>query len=528
MKKIKAVLALVLVACLFVTLFVACAESERTDANANTQSNTQSNNTSSNTEDTTFTPDEDLMFDPEDPTEINFWISDVYANGGDHGERLEARINEITEPEGIHVNLTFLQIGDWSAKVQTSIAGSERIDLMCYSAGNGITALMSNNMAMDITDYLNEYAPETLELMADYIGAYTYDGRIYGVPTLRSYVTNGYICFNQDTLDAMGLTEQAKAIDSWSSLETLMAAINEKKEAGTYVISPGLGIMLPTSGVHMNGDAFSDLEVYDALGDGNGVVYTDSDGKVSLNQETDAYKRACTTAKEWMDKGWLYPEGMIDTTLRAENVLAAGSAVIELCSSEVGVEKTKSGIYGAQALCLQYYTGQVATSTLTSWGIGIPITSEEPEAAAYFLNTLYTNEEIMKLLVNGEEGVDYNLVDGQAQQIDGQFKQGNFILGNNLLTLPLEGNGADFYQKVDGQNKAAETSPYLGFTLDTEELSLVISQISAVTDQYKATLQCGGYTEEMYQEFLDKLDAAGVQDYLAAVQQQLDAWLAAR
>lgn len=56
---------------------------------------------------------------------------------------------------------------------------------------------------------------------------------------------------------------------------------------------------------------------------------------------------------------------------------------------------------------------------------------------------------------------------------------------------------------------------------------MYVSQISAVTDQYQQTLQCGGYTPELYQEYLSKLDTAGVQDYLAAVQTQLDAWIAA-
>ena len=57
-------------------------------------------------------------------------------------------------------------------------------------------------------------------------------------------------------------------------------------------------------------------------------------------------------------------------------------------------------------------------------------------------------------------------------------------------------------------------------------MDLVMSQISAVTDQYKCAIQCGGYTEESYQEYLAKLETAGVQDYLNAVQAQLDAWLA--
>ena len=105
---------------------------------------------------------------------------------------------------------------------------------------------------------------------------------------------------------------------------------------------------------------------------------------------------------------------------------------------------------------------------------------------------------------------------------------GTYVLGNNLLTLPMIGNGKDFYDKVKAGIDGAKLSKYLGFVLDSSEMSLVISQISAVNDQYRTTMQCGGYTEEYLQEYLSKLEAAGAQEYLDGVQAQLDAWLAAK
>ena len=69
--------------------------------------------------------------------------------------------------------------------------------------------------------------------------------------------------------------------------------------------------------------------------------------------------------------------------------------------------------------------------------------------------------------------------------------------------------------------------PVLLTTISNEDqLELLTSQITAVTDQYSQSLLSGLYTPESYQEYLNALDAAGVQDYLDAVQSQLDAWLA--
>jgi len=158
----------------------------------------------------------------------------------------------------------------------------------------------------------------------------------------------------------------------------------------------------------------------------------------------------------------------------------------------------------------------------------IPTSAQEPEAAAKLLNMLYTNDELMKVMVNGEEGVDYEVIDGQSQPKEGQYNMGNYVIGNNLLAHPLYGNGAVFYDRVAATNNAAERSPFMGFVLETGELQDAIASISTVGDQYKATLQCGGWDEAMYNEFMGKLETAGVNEYLNAIQTQLDAWLAAK
>ena len=54
----------------------------------------------------------------------------------------------------------------------------------------------------------------------------------------------------------------------------------------------------------------------------------------------------------------------------------------------------------------------------------------------------------------------------------------------------------------------------------------MISQISAVVDQYSGAMNCGVFTDDEYQAYLDKLESAGVNDYLGEIQTQLNAWLA--
>jgi len=532
MKSWKAIMALLLCACMLFAMLAACAKQEtpaptNEPTNSNTEKDPEPAKTDDKQDEPAKTEEPEQQPEPEAPTEVIFWISDVYAHGADHLDRLTAAINAITEPNGVTVKPNFMNIGEWISKVQTSLISGEQVDLMCYSAGSGITSMVMRNMAMDITDELNEYAPETLDLMANYMGATTYNGRIYGVPTLRSYVTNGYFSFNQEMLDEAGLTELAKTMTTWSEFEQILQGLYDNFSAqGCYPIAASLGAMLAGTGYYIHGDKFADIENVDTLGAGAGVVYTDTEGNVSLAQAKEEYKQACITAKEWLDKGWLHPDGVYDNQFRADDAIASRVAACEICPSELGVEATKTMRYGAQALCVKERPGMIMTSTLTAWGIGVPITSEEPEAACKLINMLYTNEDLMRIFVNGIEGEDYEIVDNVAQQKEGMYSNGNFILGNNLLAIPLVGNDPDMYEQIKAENDAAQLSPYLGFTLDNSELELLTSQLTAVTDQYSCYMSCGAYSDADYAEYLDKLNAAGVQEYLDAVQAQLTAWLA--
>ncbi len=258
------------------------------------------------------------------------------------------------------------------------------------------------------------------------------------------------------------------------------------------------------------------------------MVYTDDDGNVSLLQATAGYETEVKMMRQWMDNGWVYPDSGL-TDVHGDELLKQGVAFSSIQESEHGVDVVKSNACGYEVICAKYYDGMIRTSTLSTWGIAVPITSEEPEAAVRVINLLYTDAELMNLLIWGVEGTDYELVGGEVVQPEsGYYYEADFLLGNNMLLHPLQGNGSDFYDEVKKIIDAAAISPYLGFALNTTDLDLVISQLSAVREQYRAPMQCGSYTPELYAEYLTKLEAAGVQEYLDAVQTQLSAWLAAQ
>ena len=132
----------------------------------------------------------------------------------------------------------------------------------------------------------------------------------------------------------------------------------------------------------------------------------------------------------------------------------------------------------------------------------------------------------------GIEGEDYVITEtGEIDYPEGldantvEYHEPDWMLGNQFNVLPWKGNGADYRQVAAQENVNSVISPYLGFALDTSKLETTVASLSAVRDQYIASLSCGLYTDEMYEEYIGKLKAAGLDDYIAEIQAQLDAYM---
>ena len=140
-------------------------------------------------------------------------------------ERLTAAMNEITEELiNVHVDLNFNSPTDIATKVSVGIPAGDQMDLMCFNPVGGCTlgTLVAQNQVIDMTAYLEEYAPQTLELLEDYLPATTFDGQIMGVTNLRQLNESFWLTMNADVLEELGLTEKAEACDDWTTYAEIM------------------------------------------------------------------------------------------------------------------------------------------------------------------------------------------------------------------------------------------------------------------------------------------------------------------
>jgi putative aldouronate transport system substrate-binding protein len=367
--------------------------------------------------------------------------------------------------------------------------------------------------------------------MAPYLDAYRYNGRLYGVPTLRGYVTNQYIIMRKDILEELNLVEKAENLDSWSGFEEIMQAVTDAyKGTGLFAVGNATANSygIPSGGGFIAYDKFADTYIYD--GCGNAYAKSDNEGHLSWVMEDPQVEKNYQRAKTWLDNGWGRPDTALDQT-HGDELMKQNIQFSTIQASEYGVEAVKSANCGYPLVAAMHAPGMIMTSTLTSWGIGVASTADEPEGACKMINILYTDEYVMNLITRGQEDVDYRLVDGECvydlKETGSYYYEADFLIGNNLLTHPVEGQGADYFKEIKAINDAADISPYLGFVFDNGELSQYIANITAVGDQYSADMGGGNYTPEMYAEEKAKYEAAGVHEYLDELQKQLDAWMAA-
>ena len=152
--------------------------------------------------------------------------------------------------------------------------------------------------------------------------------------------------------------------------------------------------------------------------------------------------------------------------------------------------------------------------------------------------------ELYNMIVYGLEGTHWEWVDkanneiktleydGTQGGVDASYAAMKWIMGNTFHAYLNQGC-------AEGENEIAveintsednQKSAIMGLRISTDNIQTQLAQIKAVTTEYGPTLQHGVMGTDgwkaVYDEYLAKLEAAGLQDVLKELQSQVDAYLA--
>lgn len=472
-------------------------------------------------------------------TEIEMYALALGETGG--LKEVEDAVNVIAEEKAnVHVNLTLMDASSYMEQMGLMLAGNERVDLMQITplGSVGFNACQSQNQLQDISELISKEAPQLTETVGAYLKGMEVEGSLYGVPGFRLLNSNMYVYMRGDVLDELGLRQEAEAVNSWSGLEAIFEKVYHAQDSlpeelrTSYMIANtgGTGDVITTAPALAGNDDWSQASGYDTLGDSYYIVGVDEAADTVFSwYESEDFHKEIQIVKAWYDKGYVYKDAAISEDT-GDNNIKNGVAFANVAFSEPGVEQAKEAATGYDLVCLQISTGPVTTGSARSWGWSVPVTAEEPEAAARFLNLMYTDPEIENLLVWGIEGRDYEVNEaGEAAALEGaSYSSGDFLWGNQFLAYPSKGQGGDFREISKAEMEAAGISKYYGCSVNVDTISGELTAVNNVISGAYATLVSGNSfdLEGDYAKFVGDLQAAGLEKILETYQQALDAWLA--
>ena len=445
-------------------------------------------------------------------------------------EAMNAYIAETYPDDKVAIDIKLFGPAEYTQKVALAMQSGDKIDAF-------LTSSLVNDYATDmlypLDELLEQYGAEaTAILKADFdenpYAATTINGEIYGIPVNKGMALNGTLLYDKEIAEAAGVD-----IDSITKLEDLEAAFEKVQAYDSSIIcyvplnQGDTSVIREIIGSEAKMDRLNDSQYY------AGVTFGDDPTVINL-YASDIFMEKCQLMYRWNQAGYLQSDAATTTSTAGEMFKAgrgfctiggyggdsAGAILSASSGREIGSKIIYDFFFDSQAVSLSYC---------------IASTSKLPEAAMKLLNRMWSDEYLINTFLYGIEGEDYVKVDEDhwsypegkdASSVGYTAALCTGVIGSESLQYQTVGTDISDLALKAQHNKESERSPFYGFLFDASGVSTEISAIANVYKQYVPGLVCGTVDPETtIPEFLSALEAAGIDNVIAAKQEQLNAWL---
>lgn len=441
------------------------------------------------------------------------------------------------------VDFQCVSSSDYAEKWKLASASQENIDIVWHGWMIPYVSEVKKGSYMELDDLIDKVAPSLWDEIPEAImDKQRVDGKLYSIPCMQqmvSYVSSLDIPIDiyekyKDKIDCEELasffsSKETMDKESWDKIEEYIKMIKDGGDLkkGVYGfadhVEKGYEWISNPYKIKASGDDYTPINLY----------------------RTPEYKTFVEVYADWFQKDYIRKD-----ILTAENV---GNEVYEVkgganylvgqgympTASEIESKKAAGNTaYVKIPFENKHYIPYAASATNTA----ISINSEHPERALKLIELMNTEKgkELYNLLVYGIEGEHYTKVnDTEIQPIgytsqptsDSPYGQYKWAIGNtfNAYEIYMEDKSQTLKNEfIKSVNDAAEPSKLQGFTLDTDPIKMELAQVTAVVGEYKTSLNSGAASDPMglYEEFQQKLIAAGDDKIVAEIQRQIDEWRA--
>ncbi|MBR1847802.1 MAG: ABC transporter substrate-binding protein [Lachnospiraceae bacterium] len=447
-------------------------------------------------------------------------------------DRINAALSAHTEETlGLDVELQILDSAAYGDDMKLMLSSGEQVDIfntciLGYSTciNNGyVLDLEEDNMFADYCKGIQEKVRE------DYIDACRVGGVLYGAPPIKDYaIETCAVCIGQEYLDGIGYDVSKLPTSNlgypkatWDDINDIYAQLHEKYP-DKYVMATQDNILTQGSSVdNVGGDYYGTL-----LDPMNSL-------KVEKVYTSDIFKDWCQRTYEWNQAGYISKDALTDDTGASAKV-KSGSYMAMMACCKPGYKTQISGECGRDMVVFDVGESFMSSASVSSFPWCINQNTEDPVAAIQVLDALYTDPVIEGLLCWGEEGKEYKVnEDGTITYADGVDANNSeyypnvlWLMPNPYVTYVWEGDPLDLgSQMADFNDNCDCKSKALGFTWDNTDYAAEYTALQNAYDEYAPKLVHGFVDPETgIAELEAALEAAGLNDYMAAKQEALDAW----
>jgi putative aldouronate transport system substrate-binding protein len=442
---------------------------------------------------------------------------------GDESERMSEFLgNEFAQKMeddlGLKVKMIYLPWDQYWEQKDVMLAAKEPIDLY-WDGLPDLATFVNKKQVSVLNDLIDKYGQDMLKVLPkEQLTGATMKGKIYGIPSAYAPSSGMFqmVCVRQDILEAVGMTEIKTAEDLRTFAEKVKEQFPEMKGPADPIFKP---LTRYFSDEHLSWVAIGDT-----------AVYGENTNKVYDYYETDAFKKIAEFNRKMYNDGlygdeltikynerdsrmqtglYLWVEGSLGKDIEIINTVKANAPEARLKSYILKPEEPRYIIAtGGEVLC-------------------IPQTAPNPEGAMKFINWIYKSQDNYLMALYGVKDKDYKIVDGRIEKItpDDFFYEWMFRNKNYQLFAPdIDQAYIDEYEKWDDN---AIPTKALGFRFNNENVKDIEIAITEVTGKEMAPILYGfSDYETEYPKALQKLKDAGIDQYIAEVQKQMDEFLA--
>ncbi len=468
-----------------------------------------------------------------------YWV----GNGDNEAVRagVEEAVNEYIEPLiGAKVSYHIIGWGDWNDKAINALQSGEKMDLIFTADWEGYGVEVSGGLLMPLDDLLEQYGQGIKETLPQtFLDGVKVNGVLYGIPTNKELcVPEGFI-INKTAAAEIGwdVTADDPSIKTTADLEPWLAKYKEKYpdkypylmdgQAGRWVDEPwcpdwcGMGTNSIAMKMAKQEDGTFDETIY----------------SIFATPEQEEHIRLMY---DWAQKGYISPDAAL-TSFDYNGTFGRGD-FLAFCEPLKGNGIKAAEMYAANATaefeCVEITMQPKYVVTTHAGGsmFGIPVTCQNPEAAMKYLNLMHSDANLVNLMLFGKEGVNYTKVNDQQVELTDQnwygVHGGAWTVGNTKLQYVLTSEDPQKNELLQSYADDAIATASLGFRFVKDNVADQIAAVDAVVSEMANPLMCGQVDPDDASLGIEALKAAltdaGMDEIIAEVQAQYDAWKAAQ